>query len=80
MPEQRNGADIYRRWVRNARLDLEHVGAHYAISSMFRSYPDTGQIFCFNVRRHSYEVLTSGSGRVAFGPAPHTSPITGEND
>ena len=80
VPEQRNGAEIYRKWVKNSRVDLEHVGAHYAISSMFRSYPDTGQIFCFDVRRHSYEVFTSGSGRVALGRARLTSRITGESD
>ena len=80
VPEQRNGAEIYRKWVRNSRVDLEHVVAHYAICSMFRSYPDTGQIFCFDLRRHSYEVFTSGSGRVALGRARLTSRITGEND
>ncbi len=80
VPEQRDGAEIYRKWVANARLDLEHVGAHYAISSMFRSYPETGQIFCFDVRRGSYEVLTSGSGRVALGRAHLTSRITEESE
>ncbi len=80
VPENRDGAEIYRKWARSARLDLEHVGAHYAISSMFRSYPETGQIFCFDVRRHSYEVLTSGSGRVALGRARLTSRITEETE
>ncbi len=80
VPEQRDGAEIYRRWAKSARLDLEHVGAHYAISSMFRSYPETGQIFCFEVRRHSYDVLTSGSGRVALGRARLTSRITEETE
>ncbi len=80
VPEQRNGAEIYRKWVKNARIDLEHVGAHYAISSMFRSYPETGQLFCFDVKRHSYDVLTSGRGRVALGRARLTSRITEETE
>ncbi len=80
MPETGDGAAVYRKWVKNARLDLEHVGAHYAISSMFRSYPKIGQIFCFDVQRHSYDVLTSGSGRVALGRARLKSQITEETE
>ncbi|MGI4830942.1 MAG: DUF3536 domain-containing protein [Janthinobacterium lividum] len=80
VPEQRHGAAIYRKWVKTSRVDLEHVGAHYAISSMFRSYPETGKLFCFDVRRGSYDMLTSGAGRVAIGRARLTSRITEETD
>ena len=80
VPEHRNGAAIYRKWVNSERVDLEQVAAHYAISSMFRSYPDTGRIFCFDVQRHCYDVLTSGRGRVALGRARLTSRITEETD
>jgi alpha-amylase/alpha-mannosidase (GH57 family) len=76
--EMGSGADVYNRFVTGARLDLEHVGAHYAISSMFRSYPDSGQIFCFDVHRHSYDILASGPGRVALGRAALQSRITEE--
>ena len=77
-PEVGNGAEEYRRFVNAGRLDLESVGAHYAISSIFRSYPDAGRIFCFDVRRHAYEVFTSGRGRFAFGRATLCSQITEE--
>jgi hypothetical protein len=80
VPDIGNGAEVYRRFVIGSRLDLEHVGAHYAISSMFRSYPDFGQIFCFDVHRHSYDVLTSGHGRFAFGRALMRSRITEESE
>jgi alpha-amylase/alpha-mannosidase (GH57 family) len=70
------GADVYHSFVAGKRLDLEHVGAHYAISSMFRSYPPSGQLFCFDVQRHSYDLLTSGQGRVALGRAALRSRIT----
>jgi alpha-amylase/alpha-mannosidase (GH57 family) len=77
-PEAGNGADVYRRFVNAGRLDLESVGAHYAISSMFRSYPDAGHIFCFDVHRHSYDIMTSGRGRFAVGRATLCSRITEE--
>ncbi len=78
VPENGTGTEVYRKWVMSARIDLEHVGAHYAISSMFRSYPDTGKIFCFDVERRSYDVLTSGRGRVGIGRARLRSQITEE--
>jgi alpha-amylase/alpha-mannosidase (GH57 family) len=74
------GAEVYRRFVTGARVDLEHVGAHYAISSMFRSYPDSGQIFCFDVQRKAYDVLASGRGRFALGCASLRSRITEETE
>jgi alpha-amylase/alpha-mannosidase (GH57 family) len=80
VPEIGNGAEVYRRYVTNARVDLEHVGAHYAISSIFRSYPDKGELFCFDLRRQSYEVFTSGRGRVALGRAEIRSRITEERE
>jgi hypothetical protein len=45
---------------------------------MFRSYPESGQLFCFDVRRHSYDVLSSGRGRFAVGRAAIKSRITEE--
>jgi alpha-amylase/alpha-mannosidase (GH57 family) len=79
-PNISDGAEVYRRFVNAARLDLESVGAHYAISSMFRSYPDAGQIFCFDVHRHSYDVMTSGRGRFSVGRASLRSRITEETE
>ena len=78
VPEIGDGAEVYRRYVTDARVDLEHVGAHYAISSIFRNYPDRGELFCFELRRQSYEVFTSGRGRVALGRAEIRSRITEE--
>jgi alpha-amylase/alpha-mannosidase (GH57 family) len=80
VPEIGNGAQVYRKFVTGGRLDLEHVGAHYAISSMFRAYPDAGQIFCFDVQRKSYDLLASGRGRIALGIASLRSRITEETE
>jgi alpha-amylase/alpha-mannosidase (GH57 family) len=76
--EMGDGAQVYRRYVTAARLDLDHVGAHYAISTLFRSTADAAELFCFDVARHSYELLTSGRGRVALGRVSLRSRITEE--
>jgi hypothetical protein len=39
LPEHRDGRLIYRKFVKPAMVDLEKVGAHYAISSLFEDYP-----------------------------------------
>ena len=75
-----NGAEVYRRFVTSRRVDMEHVGAHYAISSMFRTYPPSGQLFCYDVQRHSCDLLTSGHGRLALGRASVRSRITEETE
>ncbi len=78
VPDIGNGAEVYRRYVSVLRVGLEQVGAHYAISSIFREYPEDGELFCFNVRRENHELLASGRGRLAIGRAQLRSQITEE--
>ena len=73
-----SGAEVYRRYVTGMRIGLDEVGAHYAISSIFRAYPEDGEIFCFDVHRESHEVFSSGRGRVALGRALIYSRVTEE--
>jgi alpha-amylase/alpha-mannosidase (GH57 family) len=80
IPEIGTGAEVYRRFVTGMKIGLEEVGAHYAISSMFRSYPEQGELFCYNVRRQSHQVFSSGRGRVALGAAWIDSRITEETE
>ncbi len=80
VPEIGDGAEVYRRYVTGMRIGLEQVGAHYAISSIFRNYPEHGELFCFDVHRESQEVFNSGRGRVALGRALVYSRITEENE
>ena len=80
LPEMGDGAALYRRYVTNMRIGLDQVGAHYAISSVFRSYPDDIELFCFDLHREASESLTSGRGKVALGRAHLRSRITEETE
>lgn len=73
-----DGARIYKEKVLPLQLGLEQVAAHYAISSIFSSFAEETELFCYRVRRISYEVFTSGRGRLALGRAHITSAITGK--
>jgi alpha-amylase/alpha-mannosidase (GH57 family) len=79
-PQYKTGADIYTRYINGMKIGLEQVGAHYAISSIFRSYPEDGELFCFQLHRDSHEVFTSGRGKVALGRARVRSRITEESE
>jgi len=77
VPTAGTGADIYKKCVDTMELSLEQVAAHYAISSVFSSYPDETDLFCYRVRRISYDIFNSGRGRLALGRAHIASAITG---
>jgi alpha-amylase/alpha-mannosidase (GH57 family) len=78
LPEIGDGSEVYRRYINSMQIGLEQVGAHYAISSIFRNYPEHGELFCFDVHRESQEAFSSGRGRVAVGRALVYSRITEE--
>ncbi|KAA6463340.1 DUF3536 domain-containing protein [Acidobacteria bacterium AB60] len=73
-----DGARIYKEKIGALALGLEQVAAHYAISSIFSSFAEEIELFCYHVRRLSYDIFTSGRGRLAVGRVRITSIITGE--
>jgi alpha-amylase/alpha-mannosidase (GH57 family) len=76
-PKAGDGASIYEKCADTMELNLEQVAAHYAISSVFSSFADETELFCFHVRRISYDIYTSGRGRLALGRVHVASAITG---
>ncbi len=77
-PKAGDGARIYNEKVLKMEVGLEQVAAHYAISSVFSSFAEETELFCFHVKRISYDIHTSGRGRLALGRAHVTSAITGK--
>jgi alpha-amylase/alpha-mannosidase (GH57 family) len=78
VPSAGDGAKIYKEQVASKQLGLEQVAAHYAISSVFSSYAEETELFCYHVRRLSFNIYTSGRGRLALGRASIASAITGQ--
>jgi alpha-amylase/alpha-mannosidase (GH57 family) len=73
-----DGAKIYRDQVNTKQLGLEQVAAHYAISSIFSSYAEETDLFCFRIWRNSYDMYSSGRGRLALGRVKIVGAITGQ--
>lgn len=78
IPEYGTGADIYRKRVKPAALDLLKVGAHYVVSSLFDPYGEHSSIYCYTVDREDYRIFESGRARLAVGHGQVCSRITQE--
>jgi alpha-amylase/alpha-mannosidase (GH57 family) len=79
VPEHRDGAAIYQKFVKPALVDLPKLAAHYSISSIFQSYPDQARIYCYSVDREDYTLQEAGKMKLAVGRAKFTSEITRES-
>jgi len=79
IPEYRDGALIYEKFVKPAIVDLPKLAAHYAISSMFQSYPERARIYCYTAERQDYTSHEAGKMKLAVGRARFTSEITRES-
>jgi len=75
LPEHKNGRVIYNKWVKPAIVDLQKVGVHYAVSSVFEGSRQ-GRIYSYSVDAHDYRLLTAGKARLALGRARIISEIT----
>ncbi len=78
-PAMGDGRAIYDRFVRPAVVDLRKVGAHYAMSSLFESFEEREQIYCYEVDREDYHLLPAGKNRLGLGRMRITSTITRES-
>lgn len=78
--EYGDGAQIYKTYVKPSMVDLEKVGAHYSISSLFAPYGERADIFSYLVKRLDYHTADAGKLRMALGQARFTSKVTQESE
>jgi alpha-amylase/alpha-mannosidase (GH57 family) len=74
--DNRDGAEVYERFVKPAAVDLLRVGAHYAVSSLFKDYEETETIYPYTAHRESYDLAEAGRQKLAIGCAHMRSNIT----
>jgi hypothetical protein len=77
VPDQKDGGEIYLRQVKKAQVGFEEVAAHYAISSVFTSYPEETRLFGYSVQRLDAESLNTGRTQLLIGRAMVRSLVTG---
>jgi alpha-amylase/alpha-mannosidase (GH57 family) len=74
-----NGAEVYRQLVIPAQVSLDQVAAHYAITSLFTSYPRDERVYCYTVHQLDYQLQRLGNLTLAVGQIQLTSEITWES-
>jgi alpha-amylase/alpha-mannosidase (GH57 family) len=80
LPENQSGRVIYDKFVKPAIMTREKVAAHYAISSLFESYPEEARIYSYHVRQEDRQLWTAGNARLAVGKIKVTFEITRNSD
>jgi hypothetical protein len=79
LSDRGGGRDICNQIRRTAMVNWERIGAHYAVRSLFESYPDKTTIYCFRAERDDYQIFNAGAARLAIGRVKLTSEITQES-
>lgn len=79
IPEHGDGRRIYEKFVRPAFIDLNRVGAHYIITSLFHPPKKRRErIHCYRVEQHDQQVFETGRNKMVVGHAHFQSIITRE--
>jgi Domain of unknown function (DUF3536)/Glycosyl hydrolase family 57 len=76
LPEHGDGERIYKKWVVPAQVTMDKVLGHYAVSSLFETYGEHVNIYCYDVDRIEHGIETEGRVRLAVGRAHVQSKIT----
>ncbi|MBW4545492.1 MAG: DUF3536 domain-containing protein [Symplocastrum torsivum CPER-KK1] len=75
----KTGLEVYRQLVVSAQISFKQVAAHYAISSLFTSYPQQQRLYCYEAHQLDYQLQRMGSLTLAVGQLRLVSEITWES-
>jgi alpha-amylase/alpha-mannosidase (GH57 family) len=78
IPELKNGAGVYEKFVRPSILTLMRVGAHHAMSALFEKQPESIEIYSYTLNIERFERLESDRNRFVGGILRIRSKITTE--
>jgi alpha-amylase/alpha-mannosidase (GH57 family) len=71
-----NGAVVYNKSVVPSRTNLQRVGIHYAVSSIFEDEPDSLTIFNYNTSNDSFIKKEAGEQKLVLGITKVKSLVT----
>jgi alpha-amylase/alpha-mannosidase (GH57 family) len=80
LPAMGDGRAIYDRTVRDARMDLSEVGAHFAISSLFVGAEEQTREYCYDIDVADQELREAGRARLSTGLITVVSRVTKETE
>ena len=76
LPGHPDGRTVFADRVRPSRAGLDAVAAHYAVSSLFETYPDEARLFCYDAKRQDLAAFDGGGARLRMGRVGIVSRLT----
>lgn len=80
IPEYKDGAVIFERFVKPVAIDLKKVAVHYAVSSVIEDFGDHTEIYSFSVDREDYFKIPAGKTTLAIGKVLVTSLVACDSE
>jgi alpha-amylase/alpha-mannosidase (GH57 family) len=77
--ENRDGRTVYERFVKPAVVDWERIGAHYAVSSLFKPPQQRETVYSYAAELEDYQTFESGRTKLVVGRVRLTSIVTTES-
>ncbi len=67
LPQYANGRAVWEKLIRPARVEIDRVLAHHAISLIFHRREPHTRVYCFDLEVIDHEVHTRGTNHLAVG-------------
>jgi alpha-amylase/alpha-mannosidase (GH57 family) len=77
VPSFENAAEVYKRFIIPSRTNLQRVGMHYAVSSIFEEEPEALTIFNYTTSNESFVKKVAGEQKLVLGITKVKSQVTG---
>ncbi len=71
-----NGADVYRKYVVPSKTNLQRVGMHYAVASIFEEDPESFPVFNYTTRNDVFVRKEAGEQKLVLGVTNVRSNVT----
>jgi alpha-amylase/alpha-mannosidase (GH57 family) len=79
VPGEGDGARVYDRWVRSAKVDLRKLAADYALSNLLDDFPERKGIYCYDTELANQRVFNAGRAKLGVGRIELRSRVTQES-
>lgn len=76
VPALENGAQVYRKFVTPSKINLQGVGMHYAVSSIFEEEPESLPLFNYAASNEFFLKKEAGEQKLVLGIAKVRSLVT----
>jgi alpha-amylase/alpha-mannosidase (GH57 family) len=76
LPALGNAANVYKKFVLPSRTNLQRVGMHYAVSSIFEEDPDSFPVFNYTTSNEVFVKQEAGEQKLALGVTKVKSNVT----